>query len=166
MALWGDSDSLYSTGTVSVNTGVDPAVATFAGGATLPAAGTIEGAVLTCSDKGSAVILERTGNTTCTLVGIAGLTAAVSGQTYNISEQPKYLPDDPNWDGDEIFGVSEAEQQTARTNDSKYRPAHAGWVGITSYTDDRGNLRIKTEVFVAGSNITGDAADDVILPDS
>ena len=96
MALWGDSDSLYSTGTVSVNTGVDPAVATFAGGATLPAAGTIEGAVLTCSDKGSAVILERTGNTTCTLVGIAGLTAAVSGQTYNISEQPKYLPDDPN----------------------------------------------------------------------
>ena len=166
MALWGDSDSLYSTGTVSVNTGVDPAVATFAGGATLPAASTIEGAVLTCSDKGSAVILERTGNTTCTLVSTSGLTAAVTAQTYNISEQPVYLPDDTNWDGDEVFGVSEAEQQAARTAKSKYRPAHAGWVGITSYYDDRNNLRIKTEVFVAGNNITGDAGDDTILPNS
>ena len=40
MSLWGTSDSLYSTGTVSVN--LTTKVATFGGGATLPAASAIE----------------------------------------------------------------------------------------------------------------------------
>ena len=48
---------------------------------------------------------------------------------------------------------------------SIYSPAHAGWVGISTYTDTHGNLRVKTETFVAGSTITGDAADDTKLPD-
>ena len=34
-----------------------------------------------------------------------------------------------------------------------YRPAHAGWVGIQTYTDNHGNQRVKTEVFVAMSGI-------------
>ncbi|SVE22965.1 uncharacterized protein METZ01_LOCUS475819, partial [marine metagenome] len=31
------------------------------------------------------------------------------------------------------------------------------WVGITSYTDQDGNLRVKTETLVAMSSISGDA---------
>ena len=41
--------------------------------------------------------------------------------------------------------------------------------GITSYTDQHGNQRVKTEVLVAGGGdgfITGDASDDTILPNS
>ena len=59
-----------------------------------------------------------------------------------------------------------AEEEAARGDTSPYRPAHAGWVGITSYTDMHGNLRVKTETLVAKSTITADASDDTILPDS
>ena len=92
---------------------------------------------------------------------------AISGVAYNISDQPMYLPLDSNYGEEEIFGVDEAEMQAARDDNSQYRPQHAGWVGITSYTDQHGNQRVKTECFVAGSSITGDNdTDDTILPDS
>ena len=45
-------------------------------------------------------------------------------------------------------------QTTASGSARKYAPAHAGWVGITSYTDQDGVLRIKTETLVASSSIT------------
>ena len=170
MSLWGTSDSLYSTGTVSVN--LTTKVATFGGGATLPAASVIEGAVVTITGKGSAVIKERTGNTTAVLHNTTGLDGtAISGVAYNISEQPIYLNEDSNYAGTEIYGVDEAEQQftnsgsSATAEQKKYNPAHAGWVGIQTYTDGHGNLRVKTEVLVAGSSITGDAADDAKLPE-
>ena len=171
MALWGNSDSLYSTGTVSVN--LTSKVCTFGGGATLPAAATIEGAVLTIVGKGSAVIKERTGNTTATIINTTGLDGtAISGVAYNISEQPVYLNEDSNWGGEEIYGVDTDEAQAINSasgktaEQKKYSPAHAGWVGITTYMDMHDNLRVKTEVFVAGSTITGDADDDTILLDS
>jgi hypothetical protein len=45
--------------------------------------------------------------------------------------------------------------------------AHAGWVKrIDAYTDANGNRREKSEVLVAMSTITGDAADDANFPDS
>ena len=47
----------------------------------------------------------------------------------------------------------------------QYAPAHAGWVGITTYVDNHGSLRVKTETLVAGSTITGDA-EDTKFPDS
>ncbi len=39
-------------------------------------------------------------------------------------------------------------------------------VGIQTYTDMHGNLRVKTETLVASSSIEGDAADDVKFEDS
>ena len=167
MALWGKSDSLFSTGTISVN--LTTKVCTISTG-TLPAAATIEGAVVTITGKGSAVILERTGNTTFTIVNTTGLDGtAISGVAYNISGQPVYLNEDSNYDGEEVYGVDTTEQGVVngKTGDArKYAPAHAGWVGITTYSDMHGNLRVKTEKLVASSSITGDAGDDTILPDS
>ena len=170
MALWGVSDSLFSTGNISVN--LTTKVCTISTG-TLPAASTIEGAVVTITGKGSAVIKERTGNTTFTIHNTTGLDGtAISGVAYNISEQPIYLNEDSNYAGTEIYGVDEAEQQftnsgsSATAEQKKYNPAHAGWVGITTYSDMHGNLRVKTETLVASSSITDDAGDDTILPDS
>ena len=141
MSLWGKSDSLYSTGTVAVN--LTTKVVTVSGG-TLPAAATIEGAVITITGKGSAVIKERTGNTTCTIVNTTGLDGtAISGVSYNISEQPVYLNEDSNYDGEEIFGVDTSEQAAANAGSGFARqlaPAHAGWVGIQTYTDMHGIL--------------------------
>ena len=94
------------------------------------------------------------------------LPGAFTNVGYEVRETPKYEVRGGRFGINEIFGVDVAEAQAAREDNSQYRPAHAGWVGITSYTDMHGNQRVKTEVLVAGSSISGDSTDDTILPDS
>ena len=98
---------------------------------------------------------------------------SITGQSYEVRQKPISTLGDSNYGANEIFGVDTTEQTVARDANSIYRPAHAGWVGITSYTDMHGNQRVKTEVLVAMSadstgsgGITNDASDDTILPDS
>lgn len=61
------------------------------------------------------------------------------------------------------FGVSAAEVTVGRELGGE-RPAHAGWVLRTEGTGGRAG-RVQHEVLVAMSTITGDAADDAVLPD-
>ena len=71
--------------------------------------------------------------------------------------------------GKAIFGVDNTEQGVVngKSGDArKYAAPHAGWVGISTHMDMHGNLRVKTEVLVANSTISGDSTDDTILPDS
>ena len=114
---------------------------------------------------GSGVIKSVDSDTQLTLDSPAGLTAG-SGltQAFNIGESPKYLVKDAAYAGNQVFGADPTEVGVARGG--IYEVAHAGWVGIKTYTDAHGNTRTKTEVFVAGSSITSDAADDSILADS
>ena len=176
MALWGNNDSVYSTGTISAINAPDANdVVDITGSTTLwDDAAVKSGQVVTIPGYGSGVIVGPKS------VGVPGRTSMklhphnftntsnVTGLTasYNISEQPKYTVEDSNWGADEIYGVSAAEQEETSDDNSQYHPAHAGWVGITTYMDMHNNLRVKTEVLVAGSTITGDADDDTILPDS
>ena len=168
MSLWGNKDTVYSTGnvtTIAITNG--DGVITASGSTWNEGNGVVPGLVITMGAKGSGVIKSVDSTTQLTLVGATGLTAEGSlTQSYNISEQPKSLVLDSNYDGNEIYGVDVAEQQETVDDASQYHPAHAGWVGITTYTDNHGNLRVKTEVLVAGSMITADASDDTILPDS
>ena len=168
MSLWGNKDTVYSTGnvtTIAITNG--DGVITASGSTWNEGNGVVPGLVITMGAKGSGVIKSVDSTTQLTLVGATGLTAEGSlTQSYNISEQPKSLVVDTNYDGNEIYGVDVAEQQETVDDASQYHPAHAGWVGITTYTDNHGNLRVKSEVLVAGSMITADASDDTILPDS
>jgi len=165
MSLWGTSDSIYSTGTVTTIT--DAGVITGNGTTWNSGNGVVPGVVITMGDYGSGVVKSVDSTTQLTLTSTAGITAGNTlTQAYNINAAPKSTVEDSNWEGNEIFGVSEAEQLAAVDDGSQYKPAHAGWVGITSYTDTHGNLRVKTETLVAGNFITGDADDDTILPDS
>ena len=71
--------------------------------------------------------------------------------------------------GKAIYGVDNNEQGivNGKSGDArKYAAPHAGWVGINTYMDMHGNLRVKTEVLVANSTISGDSDDDTILPNS
>ena len=44
---------------------------------------------------------------------------------------------------------------------------HGGWVGIKTYNDNAGNLRVKSEVLVAASTIAGtDSGDDTFFKDA
>ena len=161
MSLWGNKDTVYSTGNVTTITSAG--VITISG-STL-SSNVEAGQVIEMGAYGSGVIKSVDSNTQLTLDSAAGLTAA-SGltQAYNVSESPKYLAKDSNWAGNEVYGSDTAEVGAAVG--TIYEHTHAGWVGITTYTDTHGNTRTKTEVFVAGSSITTDAGDDSVLADS
>ena len=174
MALWGNKDTVYSTGNVTtiVTTG-DNAVIT-GSGSTFTDSGLVEsGQMITFGSYGGGVIKSVDSDTQLTLIGTAGITAATGlTQAYNISEAPKFTAFDSNINVNEVYGSDNTEVGLART--TVYSHDHAGWVGITTYmaTDGAGGqvLRTKTEVLVAmgadstgSGGITSDAADDSIL---
>ena len=182
MALWGNKDTAYSTGTVNVDLTADRihgsiGVVTFTDNVevgnviTVGTGATYGYAVITGVSSARLSIASTAGFVS----GLSTVTAA----TYNVSEEPIYAASgvlgapeiktsgysaNPLFGG--VVGVSTLEQEVARDAGSKFRPAHAGWVGIVTYTDAHGNFRVKSETLVAGSSITGDAADDAQYPES
>jgi len=182
MALWGNKDSVYSDGTVDVNLGTN--TVTGAVGVVTFTSAVSEGDVITVgtgATYGYAVITGVT-STTLSIASTAGFVsglATVSDSTYNISEEPIYTLGDSIYRAPEsktvgystspvftgVFGVDEIEVGIA--SGTAYEVAHSGWVGITSYIDMHGNLRVKSEVLVAGGILTtSDAPDDSQYPDS
>lgn len=165
MSLWGNNDSVYATGNV---TDITAEGVVTGSGTTFTDSGLVEaGQVITMGAYGSGVIKSVDSNTQLTLDSAAGLSGvSTSGitQSFNINESPKFLAKDSHWAGNEVYGSDATEVGVART--TIYSHDHAGWVGITTYTDTHGNTRTKTEVLVAMSSITGDAADDSVLADS
>ena len=51
-----------------------------------------------------------------------------------------------------VYGI--AEGGLTNTDTTKYEVDHGGWVGVTTYVDQHGELRVKKEVLVAMSGIT------------
>ena len=166
MALWGTKDTVYSTGTVDVDvsTGV---LTKNTGSINFTSGGVSVGDVVTVGVNTCEGIVQSVDSATQLTITKDGLgDTDFSKVAYEIRQKPKSTLHDTNYGIGEIFGVDTDEQEAARDDNSQYRPAHAGWVGITSYTDQHGNQRVKTEVLVASSSITGDSTDDTILPDS
>ena len=173
MALWGTKDTVYSTGNVNVN--VTTGVVTKQSGsiAWTSGNGVKVGQVITIADDGAGVgegVIESIDSATQLTIGTEYLPSSnISNKGYEIREKPKSTLFDSNYGAGEIFGVDVTEQTVASAAGSQYSPAHAGWVGITSYTQTTNGVsvqRVKTEVLVAGSSISGDSTDDTILPDS
>ena len=183
MALWGNKDTAYSDGTINVNLGTSEI--TGAVGVVTFTSDVETGDVVTVgtgATYGYAVVTGVT-STTLSIASTAGFVSGlttVAGATYNISEEPIYAtsgiyaaPEVKSGFGTDLFaavvGVSTAEQAVANAASGdarKFAPTHAGWVGIVTYVDAHGNFRVKSETFVAGSSITGDAADDAQYPDT
>jgi hypothetical protein len=148
MALWGNKDTAYSTGTVNVDLTADRihgtvGVVTFTDNVevgnviTVGTGATYGYAVITGVSSARLSIASTAGF-------VAGL-STVTAATYNVSEEPIYAatgvfgaPEvkttgysaNPLFGG--IVGVSTLEQEVARDAGSKFRPAHAGWVGIVT----------------------------------
>lgn len=167
MALWGKKDDVYSAGTITVNYSNN----TVTGSGTTFTALSVGDVISigTGNTFGQAVVSGITSDTIISIASTQYLSgAAISGQQWTASQKPKYTLFDSNYRSTEIYGVSEDEVAVART--TAYSVAHGGWVGIHTYTDNHGNLRVKHEVLVAMSGITtgiasttgtgGDAADD------
>lgn len=187
MALWGKADGVFSPGTVTVNytnktiTGA---------GTSFIAVGVTTGAVITIGAGGTfgnAVISGITSETQISIATTQYLSgAAIAGIAYSISQKPVYTLEDTNFatitgtgnsaSTNRVYGVDEFEQTAATQSGSQYAAAHAGWVGVHTYIDTHGNLRVKSEVLVAMSGIstsalgtytaTGDADDDAVYADN
>jgi hypothetical protein len=184
MSLWGNKDSLSTglTGTITINLSTEVVTGS---GTTFVTAGISTGDILVVgvgATYGQAVI---TGVTSATQLSIGStqflipLNGGIVGAAYTITQKPKYTLEDTQYFAPDaksnrfsaVFGVDTTEAGVARTTTvggkaGAYSVAHAGWVGITTYVDTHGNFRVKAETLVAGSSITGDAADDSRYPDA
>jgi len=169
MSLWGNKDAVYSDGTIAISGTTVTGTGTTFNTAGLISAGDVL-TVGTGSTQGEAVIAGVTSATVLTLEESPSTldSGTITGAAYVISQRPISTIFDTNYDAAEIYGVDTTEQSVANAASGEarqYAPAHAGWVGITTYTDNHGNLRVKTETLVAGSTISGDA-EDTKFPDS
>ena len=172
MPLWGKKDTVYSTGKVNCSTaGV---VTKQSGSINFNSNNVAVGQVLTLATDGAGpgqgIIKSIDSNTQITLdPERLDLPGSFSDVDYEIRETPLYEVRGGSFGINQIYGVDVAEAQAARDDNSKYKPACSGWVGITTYTDMHGVARVKTETLVAGGGdgfITGDSGDDAILPDT
>lgn len=156
MALWGKADAIYSPGTVEV----DLTNGTITGTGTTFTRANVGDVVLigTGATYGRAIISGITSNTFISIASTQFITPnagyAIAGVAYTISQEPKFTLHDSRWGANQIFGIDENEVGVAVT--TQYAVTHAGWVGIQTYNDNEGNLRVKHEVLVAMSGITTD----------
>ena len=165
MALWGNNDAVGSGGLVSLDysTGVVTGSGTTFG--QVGAAST--GDVIRFGIRGSggtyfgdAVIVGIASTTQLTIGSTAGLSgASIASTDFTVSQLPKYTVLDSKYSeasyGTEdsfVYGVAEGGTDSAQT--TSYALTHGGWVGVTTYMDANGTLRVKSETLVAMSGIT------------
>jgi len=159
MALWGNNDNVGSTGTVSLD--YSTGVVTGSGTTFGQTGAAQEGDVIRFGIRGGvylgdAVIVGIASTTQLTIGSTMGLSgAAIASTDFTVSQLPKSSVLDQHYsetnsDFDSlVYGVNGAEGVT-----SQYLVTHEGWVGVTTYNDNEGNLRVKKETLVAMSGIT------------
>jgi hypothetical protein len=195
MSLWGNKDSFSSglKGTITITlSGSSPFTVT-GSGTSFTTAGISTGDVIVVgagATMGQAVVTGVTSERVLSIGSTQFLitnpaTGAIAGAAYTANQKPKYTFHDHQYNAPEskttgfstspvftaVFGVDTTETTVAagRTVGGKnaaYAVAHAGWVGVTTYVDQHGNFRVKSETLVAGSSITNDADDNIRYPNS
>lgn len=169
MALWGNKDNIGVGGTVDLNysTKIVTGYGTTFGQTGAAKVGDvirfgIRGG--TGSYFGSAVIVGIASTTQITIGSTANLSgAAIGNTTFTVNESPIYAYTDSqfsrkrttvglNTSDPFIYGVSNASLAGAG-NTNYVDGIHAGWVGIQTYVDMHGKLRVKKETLVAMSGI-------------
>jgi hypothetical protein len=186
MSLWGNKDLVGQAGTVEINLSTEVITGT---GTTFSTSGfeVSEGDIIVVgagATYGHAVIRTVTSNTVASIATTQYLiphptTGIITAASYFITQRPissiedsvYKAPDAKSNRYSSVFGVDVTETGVAGVTtvggkSAAYSVSHAGWVGVTTYTDMHGNFRVKAETLVAGSMISGDAADDTRYPDS
>ena len=172
MALWGNKDNVLNGGTVALNysTGVLTGTGTSFGAANYAQVGDVIrigyrgnslGSKTAGTYFGDAVIKSIASTTSLTIASTTGLSgAAIAATTFYVTQHPKYTLDNNTYSmnsnitsGDNVvYGTNATISGNVGT--SGYEKSDAGWVGITTYNDNSGTLRVKREVLVAMSGIT------------
>ena len=161
MALWGNDDNITTFGTVSLSGN------TVTGSGTTFSTDVTVGQVIRFGVRGGvgtyygdAVVVGITSDLILTVGSTAGLSPDLFGAgstSYYVSELPKYTVLDSKFSENTAYGVEDSlvyGTATADHDGTQYDLAHAGWVGVTTYIDMHGNLRVKSETLVAMSGIS------------
>jgi hypothetical protein len=185
MSLWGSKDLVGQAGTITINLSTE---AVTGSGTTFNTSGFVvtEGDVIIVgagATYGQAVISSVSSNTAASIASTqflipnpaTGLIPA--GTTYVVTQKPISTIEDQNYVAptvksnrtSSVFGVNATEQNVANAaagDARKFAPPHTGWVGVTTYNDMHGTLRVKTETLVAGGISDPDANDNVQYPNA
>ena len=168
MALWGNNDNVGTAGSVSVNY----ATKTVTGGALTGQTGTLfgetgkvqAGDVISFGVKtkpgtyfGDAIVVSIASTTSLSIASTAGLSgAAIANTSFSVSQKPKFTTWDPAYSKRQgldfdTYAVSAVESVEA--SGTQYESG-VGWVGVQTYVDSGGNLRVKKEILCAMSGIS------------
>ncbi len=160
MALWGNNDAKGSGGTVSLD--YTTLIVTGSGTTFGQVGAAATGDVIRFGPNGeigNAVVVGIASTTQLSIASTAGLSGvSIASTDFQISELPKYTVLDSRWSEintnyePHIYGVADGGLNAAQG--TSYALTHAGWVGVTTYNDSTGTLRVKTETLVAMSGIT------------
>ena len=179
MALWGNNNNIDNVGLIT-GFSYDTKVI-FGAGTSFGETGSAQvGDVISVGVRsdagtyyGNVVIVSIAGTLECAIAKtealvsetIADLSAVTSaaGTSFNVSQMPKFALDDlqgdryrnPGSDYDSdcyVYGISTSAINGGLS--ASYGVDHEGWVGVQTYMDTDGNLRVKKEVLVAMSGIT------------
>ena len=169
MALWGNNDNVGAAGSVSVNYATKTVSGPAGTGSLGPMFGesgnvqvgdTISFGVKTKPGVffGDAVVASIASTTSLTIGSTANLSgAAIAATTFQVSEQPDFVTGDSKYSernsdySSHVYGVSAVQVGDAAA--TVYETG-AGWVGVQTYLDSSGSLRVKSEILVAMSGIT------------
>jgi hypothetical protein len=162
MALWGNKDDKTSTGTVAV-----AANGEVTGTSTVFTTEAKVGDFLAINSTVSFIINSITSDTVANVIAAKKGTvvnAIASAVNYTLNEKPisvalSEVPSATSGDHTQVFGVDTTEMGVTDAT-------HAGWVRRVTKTDMHATDRVMHEVLVAGSSISGDAADDTEFADS
>ena len=173
MSLWGRNDNVGSGGTVSLNYST---LVVTGSGTTFGQVGAAKtGDVIRFGIRGGggtyfgdAVIVGIASTTQLSIASTTGLSgAAIAGTSFYVSELPKYTVLDSTFseasygvNDKQVYGISTSSYSDVST---AYRTSGEGWVGVTTYVDNHGTLRVKSEVLVAMSGITT-GTDGILYP--
>jgi len=172
MALWGNKDNLNigAAGTVFISSFTKD---TTNGGFPITGSGTTftnfaEGDVIRFGDfkgtyYGDAVISKISSNTACFIASTEGLDPTIGtmgpgfgATTFVVSQLPAYTVGDVSFK-EPTSGYTKAVYAVNKDNidaTGVLSPGPgAGWVGVTTYTQSDGTLRVKSEILVAASGI-------------
>ena len=168
MALWGNNDNVLvaSSGIITCNgtsgavVGSGTTFTNYSVGQTLTVGvGMTSGfGVITEITDDSNLTITTTSTEQATNIHQAAAGGFIVGDrpTSNVVD-PEFAPTSSNAERDytsKVYGVNASIQNARKDSGSQYAPTHAGWVGVTTYNDTSGNLRVKTETFVAMSGIS------------
>lgn len=138
--------TLSITGTATTNAGVGTNIIPV-----IPPTGLVVGDLLL--NNSNNIAINIIGSTTITL-GSTISAGIATGATLTFK---RYVD---GYDR-QVYGISTTTGYGSTS--SPYRTNGVGWVGVTTYVDTHGNLRVKSEILVAGSGIST-GSDGILYP--